>query len=1214
MLYQKPIVTFAGDKSVFSNLEPGLSSGLPTEAVEWRRSYGRTSRQVNIECSFQPWTPDAGTATGDIHTQPVFHTYWTDVMDMDQYRQGVKEDIISWLARLRKTSSATDWMIVLVETPEGRKGNKFPLRATVLDKLKQDVGGKTPERCVAVMDPGKADSRAAESMQSFMHKFRQLFLQSYNKVLNKFEENIRGQREKRNEPTWNFCQYFLLQEELAFVYENLGLYDEALIQYDELDAMFTQFILNSSVGESPDWLEKFNKDLSDWSPLSLDTDTNLKLRTKLENGCPSLMDMRNYLFSRQCHQLLLSQKPSEVASRTISFLHNTAQELEILEVKELVSGSLDSWVVLACLEVVATCPQNTGGEEAASAAAGAGLRVATAALWALAREKLLALGRVCGLMPGEAPSSEQLHTVISITGCLPDSEDAASPCRRLKESLTSNAAFQRNYLEMCEIAISSYKFIGRIRSARLVGRDLASFYIQMGEYVQATTFLVEALKTFQQEKWLTLSLQTMLDLAECYRTMRDTEKYARMCAQIASCPAASQHQRSSYFDEFTAAMREAQETVVMSSDDIFNFTSCTLTEKVHDQIVPGDKLTFALTVHNNLPKQITCDSINIALAVVDRKAKADEETEAAQAAARKPVARSPSVVSATSVSEISLDAVDAGPGEAAEEGEGDLLDMVEQLDYKQDKSLCSARLVCRNTYKVLKRKDSSGSMLRDAGQLQRGDYTQAVWAESVVLEPGTNTVTLETEAGAETGDYTMVQMALRVPGGEALLEPRAGVRLYSVATTAPAVSLDKEARELYAGLDNTLLLRVHTGSQLVAPGTTVTLQASRGLQMRGEADAEFSDQVDIKLAGGGAHQTLTATVHVKCCLLHQKDASTIEHKVKISDPWSPKAKDVFIHFTPAFYTTFSLLTAMDKKFLQVFVFPVGDNSFVLSGHQLSLSAAEDQLTLTPINSDEDVLVTDSNCEAGYLWQLNIAADSAAELSSKLVKATLTLNYKEKSRDSGEEKYEASFQFQNFLTLYTIQAKVEPSKGSEFCRAGTMCPMTILLEQCNVSPYTNLYYEVGLSSTFLLCTAAGMRPVQVIADQAVWAVCGRQGAVVTLAAAARQNIVVEVMPLVGGHLPLPSIRLSKVTQCYTLQLLTPHLRSTSRRRARAAAARGWTPSPAARCTTCPAPSRCTCCPPAPTTSRGTSSPCPDPELETLDSDRCHQVIICDHAAL
>jgi len=35
---------------------------------------------------------------------------------------------------------------------------------------------------------------------------------------------------------------------LAFALQMLGLYDEALVQYDELDALFTQFVLNSNVG------------------------------------------------------------------------------------------------------------------------------------------------------------------------------------------------------------------------------------------------------------------------------------------------------------------------------------------------------------------------------------------------------------------------------------------------------------------------------------------------------------------------------------------------------------------------------------------------------------------------------------------------------------------------------------------------------------------------------------------------------------------------------------------------------------------------------------------------------------------------------------------------------------------------------------------------------------------------------------------------------
>ena len=148
-LDRKPVVTFSGDSGVFKNIEPGLVSGLTTEAVEWKRSYGRHSRQVYVECDFQPWSSEPSQDCSSLQGQPVFHTYWTDVMDVDNYRQGVKEDIINWLAMLRRTS-VTDWMIILVETPESRKTNKFPLRTTVLDKLKQDIGGKTPDRWVGL--------------------------------------------------------------------------------------------------------------------------------------------------------------------------------------------------------------------------------------------------------------------------------------------------------------------------------------------------------------------------------------------------------------------------------------------------------------------------------------------------------------------------------------------------------------------------------------------------------------------------------------------------------------------------------------------------------------------------------------------------------------------------------------------------------------------------------------------------------------------------------------------------------------------------------------------------------------------------------------------------------------------------------------------------------------------------------------------------------
>lgn len=46
----------------------------------------------------------------------------------------------------------------------------------------------------------------------------------------------------------SFLPILLYQEELAFMMEMLGLKEDALIQYDELEAMFDQFIENYASG------------------------------------------------------------------------------------------------------------------------------------------------------------------------------------------------------------------------------------------------------------------------------------------------------------------------------------------------------------------------------------------------------------------------------------------------------------------------------------------------------------------------------------------------------------------------------------------------------------------------------------------------------------------------------------------------------------------------------------------------------------------------------------------------------------------------------------------------------------------------------------------------------------------------------------------------------------------------------------------------------
>lgn len=66
-------------------------------------------------------------------------------------------------------------------------------------------------RCVVLSDPLKDSSRTQESWNAFLTKLRTLLLMSFTKNLGKFEDDMRTLREKRTEPGWSFCEYFMVQ-------------------------------------------------------------------------------------------------------------------------------------------------------------------------------------------------------------------------------------------------------------------------------------------------------------------------------------------------------------------------------------------------------------------------------------------------------------------------------------------------------------------------------------------------------------------------------------------------------------------------------------------------------------------------------------------------------------------------------------------------------------------------------------------------------------------------------------------------------------------------------------------------------------------------------------------------------------------------------------------------------------------------------------------
>ena len=85
--------------------------------------------------------------------------------------------------------------------------------------------------------------------------------------------------------------------------------------------------------ENARWLMLFaNHPATHWDGLCLSPTVVASKRQLLRRGAASLIDLRNYLFSRQCHVLLQLQRPAEICHRSMPFVHNCIKELRILQV------------------------------------------------------------------------------------------------------------------------------------------------------------------------------------------------------------------------------------------------------------------------------------------------------------------------------------------------------------------------------------------------------------------------------------------------------------------------------------------------------------------------------------------------------------------------------------------------------------------------------------------------------------------------------------------------------------------------------------------------------------------------------------------------------------------------------------------------------------------------------------------------------------------
>ncbi|XP_065222101.1 trafficking protein particle complex subunit 10 isoform X2 [Planococcus citri] len=1070
----KPLITYSGDRDLFLNLEPIIIQALPQEPTEWRRSFGRILRAVTLNAVFIPFSEDILQKEDNYQLlkEPILHVFWTQCADIDTYKNALHDEIKNWLDVLH-SHSISDWLIVLVETYDFRKHNKLLPRTTVFDRIKNDFAVKHADRCLAVINPLKSEFRTGSSWRALVVNIRLLILTSYDRALLKLEEYIRTQRECRNQPEWNFCNYFLLQEELAFVLEMLGMYEEALIQYDELDALFTQFIRNSSLTGAPKWLRSFQNPVDSWSGILLTCKVNQNCRLSLLSHSISLLDFRCYLFSRQAAMLLFTSKPWEIAHRTLPFIHNCLNEIKILEI-EYPNGAIACWIFLCCFEIIFMCQNfnETAQVDACSQF--------TAPLLELATLKLRELGELCGLMPNCDQSSEQLHIIVSLFCGISEpvklsSANNITPVDKLKEALSSKQAYYKSYLELSEQAMVTYKHKGRIRSARFIGKQLADFYIQLGDLSKASTFLTSVLCLYEIDEWPVLANEIRLKLLHCYKNMEETERYIKTCIAIICSPHFDVECRLSYFEEIKTLL---QETKIDDSEWIVpleeGFTLNSISVEVQQT---GLRVCAIVDIVNKFPSEIVCSNVSISVSHCtnnDSKHKKIAELDSKNVLIKhfKNTKNTPAKVP-----------------------------LIYMLEYQQDKSLAAANVVCRNIENHLRRQDSQ--KIKNITLPEKVKDSKYLECNNVILKPGNNTVALLSKEEEMAGTYSMGQLSVNISdrlyfltGANFLNKVK-----YSVKHVLPEISLQaKNNRILIAGIESLVSLNISKGTHTMDEDPVLILRSSDGLKMNLADQTELEDEIKINLNEFcGSSQNYSIDLNVCSAFPSQTDGSVIVHKLWLKYPWASEEVCQTIQFHVPFVVLSRIHTAKLRKFVLVTVNGATAERVVLKNPCLTIAQENiSTASLNPVSAQPFIVQNRMNIT--FMWEL--LAQSANFDGKYTVKFSVDYEVYEKT-----SSYECVCSISDFKTLYIIESNIDPMRGCEFCRVNTMCHLLFTVKRVESTPNYSLMYEV-------------------VADQNLWAICNMSTGVIILDGTDNCSISVDLMPLISGYLPLPLIKLSK----------------------------------------------------------------------------------------
>ncbi|KAL5049703.1 hypothetical protein BDW71DRAFT_153046 [Aspergillus fruticulosus] len=380
-------VEYTDPSGLFSSVQPIIANKLPLRNLHWK-SPTRPLRSIeSLRIGFTPAKTETderksssdapgGTVTHRRHQipglrqTPYLKIYILRCDDNDTYKNSARKALREWIKSHGSSSTSTsstattsqekhdafDWLILhVVQDGDGTEKvatSKWGrTTTTVLEKVKADFNGTSKSAIDRVAQlrlpkPGitQKSPELADQIEDFVEKVKNGILASFDLRVAQYEEDIKEKDSQRSLPGWNFCTFFILKEGLARGFENVGLFEDALVGYDELavglDAAIQEQLEGSGeqhgsafLTYSKDWRERAKAALDartdaqspddddevapipDIDPADFPIDPNRKpYREEILSSNISIFDFRTYVFSRQLTLLLRASRAPSVVS------------------------------------------------------------------------------------------------------------------------------------------------------------------------------------------------------------------------------------------------------------------------------------------------------------------------------------------------------------------------------------------------------------------------------------------------------------------------------------------------------------------------------------------------------------------------------------------------------------------------------------------------------------------------------------------------------------------------------------------------------------------------------------------------------------------------------------------------------------------------------------------------------------------------------------